>query len=148
MTVNSDTTLTGTVVGVGVPVLIKFNSHVFSGGVPLSGNLLFAKGNPGKVLTDLGSKSNGAVNCVHVAAGGAESVVIVSTSSQLLADYPCIALWKMVFTSLVASLMIKKMFPTTGENFGIACILIKVDSIDVFANNKDTHFNCVWTAVL
>ncbi|CAH3168244.1 unnamed protein product [Porites evermanni] len=92
LTVNSDTTLTGTVVGIGVPVLIKFNSHVFSGGVPLSGNLLFAKGNPGKVLTDLGSKSNGAVNCVHVAAGGAESVVIVSTSSQLSADYPCIAL--------------------------------------------------------
>lgn len=37
----------------------------------------------------------------------------------------------------------KKMFPTTGKNFGIACILIKVDSIDVFANYKDTHFNCV-----
>lgn len=77
--------------GVGLPVLVKFNGHVFSGGVPLSGNLLFAKENPVKVLTDLGSKSNGSVNCVHVAAGGAESVVIVSTS-QLSADYPCIAL--------------------------------------------------------
>ena len=54
----------------------------------------------------------------------------------------------MVFISLVASLMIKNMFPTTGKNFGLACILIKVDSIDVFANNKDTHLNCVSNAVL
>lgn len=89
-----DTTLTGTVVGLGVPVLVKFDSLVFSGAVPLSGNLSFVKGSPGKVLADLVPKfgENGSINYVHVAGGGAESVVVVSTSSQISAGYPCIAL--------------------------------------------------------
>ena len=89
-----DTTITGTVVGVGVPVLVKFNSLVFSGAVPLSGNLFFAKGNPGKVLADLVPKfgDNGAINYVHVAGGGAESIVVVSTSAPVSAQYPCVAL--------------------------------------------------------
>ncbi|XP_058957245.2 D-3-phosphoglycerate dehydrogenase-like [Pocillopora verrucosa] len=89
-----DTTLTGTVVGLDVPVLVKFDSLVFSGAVPLSGNLSFVKGSPGKVLADLVPKfgENGSINYVHVAGGGAESVVVVSTSSQISAGYPCIAL--------------------------------------------------------
>ena len=97
VTVNCDgkeTTITGTVVGVDVPVLVKYNSLVFCGAVPLSGNLFFAKGSPGKVLADLVPKfgENGTINYVHVAGGGAESVVVVSTSSQISAGYPCIAL--------------------------------------------------------
>lgn len=97
VTVNSegkDTAITGTVVGVGVPVLVKINSLVFSGAVPLSEKLLFPKGNPGKVLSDLVPKfgDNGAINCVHVAAGGTESIIVVSTSLQISADYPCVAL--------------------------------------------------------
>ncbi|RMX50256.1 hypothetical protein pdam_00017210 [Pocillopora damicornis] len=89
-----DTTLTGTVVGLDVPVLVKFDSLVFSGAVPLSGNLSFVKGSPGKVLADLVPKfgENGSINYVHVAGGGAESIVVVSTSSQISAGYPCIAL--------------------------------------------------------
>ena len=81
-------------VGVGVPVLVKFNSMLFCGAVPLSGNLFFAKGNPGKVLADLVPKfgDNGAINYVHVAGGGAESIVVVSSSSRISADYPCVAL--------------------------------------------------------
>lgn len=97
VTVNSDgkdTTITGTVVGLGVPVLVKYNSLVFSGAVPLSGNLFFAKGNPGKVLADLAPKfgDNGAINNVHVAGGGAESIVAVSTLSRISVDYPCVTL--------------------------------------------------------
>lgn len=94
VTVNSDITITGTVVGVGVPVLVKFNSLVFSGAVPLAGNLFFAKGNPGKVLADLVPKfgDNGAINYVHVAGGGADSMVVISTSSRISAVYPCVAL--------------------------------------------------------
>lgn len=89
-----DTTLTGTVVGLDVPVLVKFDSLVFSGAVPLSGNLSFVNGSPGKVLADLVPKfgENGSINYVHVAGGGAESVVVVSTSSQISAGYPCISL--------------------------------------------------------
>lgn len=97
VTVNSDgkdTTITGAVVGIGVPVLVKINSLVFCGAVPLSGNLFFVKGNPGKVLADLVPKfgDNGAINYVHVAGGGAESIVVVSTSSRISADYPCVSL--------------------------------------------------------
>ena len=94
VTVNGDTTVTGVVVGVGVPVLVKFNSLVFSGAVPLSGNLFFARGKPAKVLTELVPKfgDNGAINCVHVAAGGADSIIVVSTSSHISADYPCVEL--------------------------------------------------------
>ncbi|KAL9966512.1 hypothetical protein ACROYT_G024598 [Oculina patagonica] len=89
-----DTTITGTVVGLGVPVLVKINSMVFSGAVTLSGNLFFAKGNPGKVLADLVPKfgDNGAVSNVHVAGGGAEGIVAVSASSRISADYPCVSL--------------------------------------------------------
>ena len=97
VTVNSDgkdTTITGAVVGVGVPVLVKFNGMVFCGAVPLTGNLFFAKGHPGKVLADLVPKfgDNGAINYVHVAGGGAESIVVVSTSSPISANYPCVTL--------------------------------------------------------
>lgn len=94
ITVNSDTTITGTVVGIGVPVLVKFNNLVFSGAVPLSGNLFFAKGNPGKVLADLVPKfgDNGTINYVHVAGGGADNIVVISTSSRISADYPCVTL--------------------------------------------------------
>lgn len=94
VTVNGDTTITGTVVGVGVPVLVKYNSMVFCGAVPLTGNLFFAKGSPSKVLTDLVPKfgNNGTINYVHVAGGGAESIVVVSTSSHISAGYPCVAL--------------------------------------------------------
>ena len=97
VTVNSDgkdTTVTGAVVGVGVPVLVKYNSMVFSGAVPLSGNLSFAKGNPGKVLAEILPKfgDNGAINYVHVAGGGMESIVVVCTSSPISANFPCVTL--------------------------------------------------------
>lgn len=89
-----DTCLCGTVIGLGVPVLIKFNSLEFCGAVPLSGNLCFVSGNPGKVLPDLVSKfgNNGAINHVHVAGSGGESIIVVSTSTSSLQDYPCVAL--------------------------------------------------------
>ena len=88
------TTLTGTVVGLDVPVLVKFDSLVFSGAVPLSGNLSFVKGSPGKVLADLVPKfgENGTINYVHVAGGDSESIVVVSTSSKISVGYPCITL--------------------------------------------------------
>lgn len=97
VTVNSDgkdTTVTGAVVGVGIPVLVKYNSLVFSGAVSLSGNLSFAKGNPGKVLAEIVPKfgDNGAINYVHVAGGGAESIVVICTSSPISANYPCVTL--------------------------------------------------------
>ena len=40
-----DTTITATIVGVSIPVLVKFNDHVFSGTVPLDGNLVVVNGN-------------------------------------------------------------------------------------------------------
>jgi len=97
ITVNSDgkdTTVTGAVLGVGVPVLVKYNSLVFSGAVSLSGNLSFAKGNPGKALAEIVPKcgDNGVINYVHVAGGGAESIVVISTSSPISANYPCVSL--------------------------------------------------------
>ena len=89
-----DTSICGTVIGLGVPVLIKLNGLEFRGAVPLSGNLCFVSGNPGKVLPDLVSKfgDNGAINHVHVAGSGAESIIVVSTSSGALQDYLCVAL--------------------------------------------------------
>ena len=97
VTVNSDgkdTTVAGAVVGVGVPVLVKYNSLVFSGAVSLSGNLSFVKGNPGKVLAEIVPKfgDNGSINYVHVAGGGAESIVVICTSSPISANYPCVSL--------------------------------------------------------
>lgn len=97
VTVNSDgqdTTITGAVVGVGVPVLVKYNSLVFSGAVSLSGNLSFARGNPGKVLAEIVPKfgDNGVINNVHVAGNGAESIVVICTSSPISASCPCVSL--------------------------------------------------------
>lgn len=89
-----DSSISGTVIGIGVPVLIKFNSLVFSGGVPLSGNLCFVSGKPGNVLPDFVSKfgDNGTINHVHVAGGGSEGIVVFNTSSKISVDYPCVAL--------------------------------------------------------
>lgn len=97
VTVNSDgqdTTITGAVVGVGVPVLVKYNSLVFSGAVSLSGNLSFARGNPGKVLAEIVPKfgDNGVINNVHVSGDGAESIVVICTSSPISASCPCVSL--------------------------------------------------------
>lgn len=97
VTVNSDgqdTTITGAVVGVDVPVLVKYNSLVFSGAVSLSGNLSFARGNPGKVLAEIVPKfgDNGVINNVHVSGDGAESIVVICTSSPISASCPCVSL--------------------------------------------------------
>ena len=96
VTVNSDgkdTTVTGAVVGVDVPVLVKYNSLVFSGAVSLSGNLSFFKGNPAKVLAEIVPKfDNGAISYVHVAGGGAESIVVICTSSPISANCPSVSL--------------------------------------------------------
>lgn len=97
VTVNSDgkdTTVTGAVVGVDVPVLAKYNSLVFSGAVSLSGNLSFFKGNPGKVLAEVVPKfsDNGAINYLHVAGGGAEGIVVICTSSPISANWPSVSL--------------------------------------------------------
>jgi len=89
-----DTIVTGAVVGVGVPVLVKYNSLVVSGAVSLSGNLSFAKGNPGMVLAEIVPKcgDNGIINYVHVAGGGAKSIVVICTSSLISANCPCVSL--------------------------------------------------------
>ena len=67
---------------------------MFSGGVPLSGNLCFVSGKPGNVLPDFVSKfgDNGTINHVHVAGGGSEGIVVSNTSSKISVDYPCLAL--------------------------------------------------------
>ena len=80
-------------IGVDVPVLVKHNSLVFSGAVSLSGNLSFFNGNPGKVLAEIvPTFDNGAINYVHVAGGGAESIVVICTSSPISANCPSVSL--------------------------------------------------------
>ena len=81
-------------VGVDVPVLVKYDSLVFTGAVSLSGNLSFFKGNPGKVLAEIVPKfsDNGAINYVHVAGGGAEGIVVICTSSPISASCPSVSL--------------------------------------------------------
>ena len=83
--------------GVGIPVLVKFNDLAFNGTVPLDGNLVVVTGNvkPYKVLAVLLEKcgaENVAINHFHVANGCAESVMVVSTSSPIATEFLCIKL--------------------------------------------------------
>lgn len=89
--VNGSVSITGTVIGTGVPVLLKFNCQSFNGTVPLSGNLVILQGNinPTKAFAQLISKldaGNVNVNALYTACSSAECVLALDTGSAISLD--------------------------------------------------------------
>ena len=91
--VNGAMSLTGTIIGSSLPVLVHFNGLQFAGAVPLTGNLLFVQAQGRAPATSAilqlmakCSEINAHVNAVFSASDAATCVHVIGTAQALATD--------------------------------------------------------------